>query len=149
MGEIRTTQAICNKIHKCLPIKGPPHPKQRTPESCLPHSHKCSHFQPRRSRFQVEKIQGQFRKTNCRIHLRNEFMRVGLIDVLDALEDDNSDELQTQLKVFGISDWTLIFSFSKCMAILTMATFRFSMSTKRKILTSLLKGRVWGFESAF
>merc|ERR1719245_784585 len=35
-----------------------------------------------------------------RIHLRNEFMRVGLIDVLDALEDDNSDELQTQLKVF-------------------------------------------------
>ena len=27
-------------------------------------------------------------------------MRVGLIDVLDALEDDNSDELQTQLKVF-------------------------------------------------
>ena len=26
-------------------------------------------------------------------------MRVGLIDVLDALEDDNSDELQTQLKV--------------------------------------------------
>jgi len=35
-----------------------------------------------------------------RIHLRNEFMRVGLINVLDALEDDNSDELQTQLKVF-------------------------------------------------
>merc|ERR550519_154791 len=35
-----------------------------------------------------------------RIHLRNEFMRVGLIYVLDALEDDNSDELQTQLKVF-------------------------------------------------
>ena len=35
----------------------------------------------------------------CRIHLRNEFMRVGLINVLDALEDDNSDELQTQLKV--------------------------------------------------
>ena len=32
--------------------------------------------------------------------VRNEFMRVGLIDVLDALEDDNSDELQTQLKVF-------------------------------------------------
>lgn len=27
-------------------------------------------------------------------------MRVGLIDVLDALEDDDSDELQTQLKVF-------------------------------------------------
>ena len=76
-------------------------------------------------------------------------MRVGLIDVLDALEDDNSDELQTQLKVFGISDWTLIFSFSKCMAILPMATFRFSMSTKRKILTSLLKGKVWGFESTF
>ena len=38
----------------------------------------------------------------CRIHLRNEFMRVGLIDVLDALEDDNSDELQTQLKVTTI-----------------------------------------------
>ena len=76
-------------------------------------------------------------------------MRVGLIDVLDALEDDNSDELQTQLKVFGISDWTLIFSFSKCMAKLPMVTFRFSMSTKRKILTSLLKGKVWGFESAF
>ena len=37
-----------------------------------------------------------------RIHLRNEFMRVGLIDVLDALEDDNSDELQTQLKVTKI-----------------------------------------------
>ena len=29
-------------------------------------------------------------------------MRVGLIDVLDALEDDNSDELQTQLKVTTI-----------------------------------------------
>ena len=29
-------------------------------------------------------------------------MRVGLIDVLDALEDDNSDELQTQLKVIPV-----------------------------------------------
>ena len=31
-------------------------------------------------------------------------MRVGLIDVLDALEDDNSDELQTQLKVTTIAE---------------------------------------------
>jgi diaphanous 2 len=35
-----------------------------------------------------------------RMHLRNEFMRVGLIDVLDALESDDGEELQTQLKVF-------------------------------------------------
>merc|ERR1719153_1325123 len=36
-----------------------------------------------------------------RIHLRNEFMRVGLIDVLEALESDNGEELQLQLKVFN------------------------------------------------
>merc|ERR550519_1836284 len=35
-----------------------------------------------------------------RMHLRNEFLRVGLIDVLDALDGNSSDELQTQLKVF-------------------------------------------------
>jgi len=35
-----------------------------------------------------------------RIHLRNEFMRDGLIDVLEALESDNGEELQLQLKVF-------------------------------------------------
>merc|ERR1719187_222317 len=36
-----------------------------------------------------------------RIHLRNEFMRDGLIDVLEALESDNGEELQLQLKVFN------------------------------------------------
>jgi len=36
-----------------------------------------------------------------RIHLRNEFMRVGLIDVLDTLEDEKQEELQLQLKVFN------------------------------------------------
>ena len=36
-----------------------------------------------------------------RIHLRNEFMRDGLIDVLEALENDNGEELQLQLKVFN------------------------------------------------
>ncbi|XP_023337546.1 protein diaphanous isoform X3 [Eurytemora carolleeae] len=36
-----------------------------------------------------------------RIHLRNEFMRVGLIDVLDTLEDENSEDLILQLKVFN------------------------------------------------
>merc|ERR1719369_1551433 len=35
-----------------------------------------------------------------RMHLRNEFMRVGLLDVLEFLEDDNGDELELQLKVF-------------------------------------------------
>merc|ERR1719341_2431983 len=35
-----------------------------------------------------------------RIHLRNEFMRVGLIDVLEALENDRGEDLQTQLKIF-------------------------------------------------
>ena len=68
----------------------------------------------------------------CRIHLRNEFMRVGLIDVLDALEDDNSDELQTQLKVTTIVELD---------GEDEIYLFRFSMSTRRKILTSLLKGQ--------
>ena len=36
-----------------------------------------------------------------RIHLRNEFMRDGLIDVVEALEDDHVEELQLQLKVFN------------------------------------------------
>merc|ERR1719245_214071 len=36
-----------------------------------------------------------------RIHLRNEFMRDGLIDVLEALENDKGEELQLQLKVFN------------------------------------------------
>jgi len=36
-----------------------------------------------------------------RMHLRNEFMRDGLIDVLEALENDNGEELQLQLKVFN------------------------------------------------
>ena len=35
-----------------------------------------------------------------RIHLRNEFMRDGLIDVLEALENDRGEDLQTQLKIF-------------------------------------------------
>jgi len=35
-----------------------------------------------------------------RMHLRNEFMRVGLLDVLELLEDDNGEELDLQLKVF-------------------------------------------------
>ena len=35
-----------------------------------------------------------------RMHLRNEFMRVGLVDVLDPLEQNPLEELQTQLKVF-------------------------------------------------
>jgi len=35
-----------------------------------------------------------------RMHLRNEFLRVGLIDVLDALDGNSSEELQTQLAVF-------------------------------------------------
>ncbi len=35
-----------------------------------------------------------------RMHLRNEFMRVGLLDVLETLETDTSEELQVQLKVF-------------------------------------------------
>ncbi len=35
-----------------------------------------------------------------RMHLRNEFMREGLLDVLDTLEQDANDELKTQLKVF-------------------------------------------------
>ena len=36
-----------------------------------------------------------------RVHLRNEFMRDGLIDVLEALENDKGEDLQTQLKVFN------------------------------------------------
>merc|ERR1719245_2442472 len=36
-----------------------------------------------------------------RIHLRNEFMRDGLIDVLEALDNDKGEELQLQLKVFN------------------------------------------------
>merc|ERR1719394_2259395 len=36
-----------------------------------------------------------------RIHLRNEFMRDGLIDVLEALENDRGEDLQTQLKIFN------------------------------------------------
>ena len=35
-----------------------------------------------------------------RIHLRNEFMCDGLIDVLEALENDRGEDLQTQLKIF-------------------------------------------------
>merc|ERR1719341_751634 len=35
-----------------------------------------------------------------RMHLRNEFMRVGLIDVLEFLEDDRGEEFELQLKVF-------------------------------------------------
>eukprot|EP00092_Neocalanus_flemingeri_P020848 GFUD01022586.1.p1 GENE.GFUD01022586.1~~GFUD01022586.1.p1 ORF type:complete len:1076 (+),score=306.59 GFUD01022586.1:84-3311(+) len=35
-----------------------------------------------------------------RMHLRNEFMRVGLIDVLEELHDDPGDEVQLQLKIF-------------------------------------------------
>merc|ERR1719154_825422 len=35
-----------------------------------------------------------------RMHLRNEFMRVGLLDVLEAVQEDPGDELETQLKVF-------------------------------------------------
>ncbi|XP_040571681.1 protein diaphanous isoform X5 [Lepeophtheirus salmonis] len=35
-----------------------------------------------------------------RLHLRNEFMRFGLIDVLDTLEDNASEELLLQLNVF-------------------------------------------------
>ena len=36
-----------------------------------------------------------------RMHIRNEFMRDGLIDVLEALESDKGIELQTQLKIFN------------------------------------------------
>ena len=36
-----------------------------------------------------------------RVHLRNEFMRDGLIDVLEALDNDKGEDLQTQLKVFN------------------------------------------------
>lgn len=35
-----------------------------------------------------------------RMHLRNEFLREGLLDVLDSLEQDATEELQLQLKVF-------------------------------------------------
>ena len=35
-----------------------------------------------------------------RMHLRNEFLREGLLDVLDALEHNTSEELHTQLKIF-------------------------------------------------
>ena len=35
-----------------------------------------------------------------RMHLRNEFLREGLMDVLETLENDATDELQLQLKVF-------------------------------------------------
>ena len=35
-----------------------------------------------------------------RMHLRNEFLREGLMDVIDSLEDDATEELQVQLKVF-------------------------------------------------
>ncbi|KAF0298551.1 Protein diaphanous [Amphibalanus amphitrite] len=35
-----------------------------------------------------------------RLHLRNEFMRVGLMDILEAMESEQVDDLQTQLKVF-------------------------------------------------
>ena len=67
----------------------------------MSHPYQCSHIQPRGPGFQVWKIKIHSGEKLFipRIHLRNEFMRVGLIDVLDALEDDNSDELQTQLKV--------------------------------------------------
>jgi len=36
-----------------------------------------------------------------RIHLRNEIMRVGLIDVLDTLENETLEEFMLQLKVFN------------------------------------------------
>ncbi|KAL1117746.1 hypothetical protein AAG570_004061 [Ranatra chinensis] len=36
-----------------------------------------------------------------RIHLRNEFMRVGLIDLMEALEKDASEDLSVQIKVFN------------------------------------------------
>ena len=51
-----------------------------------------------------------------RVHLCNEFMWDGLIDVLEALENDKGEDLQTQLS-------------SKC-----------SMNTRRRILTNILKG---------
>jgi len=35
-----------------------------------------------------------------RMHLRNEFMRVGLLDVLELLEDGNGEEFDLQLKIF-------------------------------------------------
>ena len=35
-----------------------------------------------------------------RMHLRNEFLREGLMDVLETLEQDAAEELQLQLKVF-------------------------------------------------
>merc|ERR1719290_521632 len=35
-----------------------------------------------------------------RMHLRNEFMRVGLIDVLELLEENTGEEFDLQLKVF-------------------------------------------------
>lgn len=35
-----------------------------------------------------------------RLHLRNEFMRVGLMDVLENLDEDANEDLLTQLKIF-------------------------------------------------
>lgn len=35
-----------------------------------------------------------------RLHLRNEFMRVGLLDVIENLEEDANEDLLTQLKIF-------------------------------------------------
>ena len=35
-----------------------------------------------------------------RLHLRNEFMRIGLLDVLEVLVENPCEELETQLKVF-------------------------------------------------
>ncbi|KAG7201503.1 hypothetical protein KM043_004258 [Ampulex compressa] len=36
-----------------------------------------------------------------RLHLRNEIMRVGLADILESLEKDESDDLATHLKIFN------------------------------------------------
>ncbi|XP_051163052.1 protein diaphanous isoform X7 [Leptopilina boulardi] len=36
-----------------------------------------------------------------RLHLRNEIMRVGLADILDTLEGDESEDLATHLKIFN------------------------------------------------
>lgn len=36
-----------------------------------------------------------------RLHLRNEIMRIGLADILESLERDDSDDLTTHLKIFN------------------------------------------------
>lgn len=36
-----------------------------------------------------------------RLHLRNEIMRVGLADILEALEKDKSDDLSHHLRIFN------------------------------------------------